>query len=294
MASPDELRPMTAGRVSRIQRACTGDGPGYRTTVFFQGCPLHCPWCHNPDYRPDGPRVSRNPRRCIGCGRCVESASGCHRGKPVCDGCGVCVAECPAGALALLGAQMDVEDVMRVVRRDAPYYADTGGGMTLSGGEPLMQMDFALALLDAARREGVASAVETSCAMPPMEFARVVGRADLYLCDIKASRAAYPALVGADPDIVLANIGALDKAGCDIVVRVPCVAGVNFDDGLAAFVAEVAALERVRGVDLLPYHDMGRGKAAMAGLAESDWSAMRAPTPGELEAFRRRAVPDRS
>ena len=95
-------------------------------------------------------------------------------------------------------------------------------------------------------------------------------------------------------DSSLSNIAALDKAGCDIVVRVPCVAGVNFDDGLAAFVAETAALEHVRGVDLLPYHDMGRGKAAMAGLAESDWSAMRAPTTGELEAFRRRAVPGRS
>lgn len=290
MASPSG----TTGRVSRIQRACIGDGPGYRTTVFLQGCPLHCPWCHNPDYRPAGPRVSRNPRRCIDCGRCVEPASDCLRGKPRCDGCGVCVAECPAAAITLLGAEMDVEAVMRVVCRDAPYYAGTGGGMTLSGGEPLMQMDFVLALLDAARREGIASAIETSCALPPMEFARVVGRADLYLCDIKASRAAYPTLIGANPDVVLSNIAALDKAGCDIVVRVPCVAGVNFDDGLAAFVAEVAALERVRGVDLLPYHDMGRGKAAMAGLAESDWSAMRAPTTGELEAFRRRAVPGRS
>lgn len=288
MASPDNPCPTTAGRVSRIQRACTGDGPGYRTTVFLQGCPLHCPWCHNPDYRPTGPLVSRNLRRCIGCGRCVETASGCHRGKPRCDGCGVCVAGCPAGALTLLGAEIDVEAVMRVVRRDAPYYAGTGGGMTLSGGEPLAQMDFALALLDAARREGIAGAIETACAIPRREFARVVGRADLYLCDIKASRAAYPALVGADPDIILANIAALSAAGCEIVIRVPCVAGVNVDDGLAAFVAEAAALPRVRDVELLPYHDMGRGKAVMAGLDEADWSAMRAPTPEELEALGRR------
>ncbi len=286
MASTDNPCPMPTGRVSRIQRACTGDGPGYRTTVFLQGCPLHCPWCHNPDYRPADPRVSRNLRRCIACGRCAETASGCHRGKPGCDGCGVCVAECPAGALSLLGADMDVETVMRVVRKDNPYYAGTGGGMTLSGGEPLMQMDFALTLLDAARREGISSAIETSCALPPVKFGRVVGWADLYFCDIKASRAAYPALVGADPDVVLANIAALDKAGCEIVLRVPCVVGFNFDDGLAAFVAEAAVLKHVRGVDLLPYHDMGRGKAAMAGLAEPDWSAMRAPTSEELDRFR--------
>ena len=289
MASPSHPDSSPTGRVSRVQRACIGDGPGYRTTVFLQGCPLHCPWCHNPDYRPAGPHVSRNPRRCIGCGRCIEPASGCLRGKPGRDGCGVCVAECPAGALTLLGADMDVEAVMRVVRRDMPYYAGTGGGMTLSGGEPLMQMDFALALLDAARREGISTAIETSCALPPVEFARVVGKADLFLCDIKASRAAYPELVGADPGVVLANIAALDKAGCPIVIRVPCVSGVNFDDGLAAFVAEAAALKHVRGVDLLPYHAMGRGKAAMAGLAEPDWSTMSAPTPEELEAFRRLA-----
>ena len=159
-----------------------------------------------------------------------------------------------------------------------------------------MQMIFVLALLSAAPSECDREAMKLLARWPRPDWnsRAMVGRADLYLCDIKASRAAYPTLIGANPDVVLANIAALDKAGCGIVVRVPCVAGVNFDDGLAAFVAEVAALERVRGVDLLPYHDMGRGKAAMAGLAESDWSAMRAPTPGELEAFRRRAVPDRS
>lgn len=289
MASPEPPpSPAPTGRVSRIQRACIGDGPGYRTTVFLQGCPLHCPWCHNPDYRPAGARISRNPRRCIGCGRCVDTPAGCLRGNAHCAGCGRCVEECPAGAITMLGVEMDAASVMRVVRKDMPYYAATNGGMTLSGGEPLMQMNFALALLDAARRARIASAVETSCALPPETFAHVIGRADLFLCDVKASRAAYPALIGADPDIVLANIAALDKAGCDIVLRVPCVAGVNFDDGLAAFVAEAARLSHVRDVDCLPYHDMGRGKATMAGLAEPDWFAMRTPASEALEWFRRR------
>lgn len=290
MAASDAPRPPLTGRVSRIQRACIGDGPGYRTTVFLQGCPLHCPWCHNPDYRPAGPRVSRNRHRCIGCGHCVGADPGCHCGKSACDGCGVCIEACPAGALTRLGVERDVEAVMRVVRRDEPYYADTGGGMTLSGGEPLAQMDFALALLDAARAGHIASAVETSCAIPPATFSRVVGRADLYLCDIKASRAAYPSLVGADPDLVLANIRLLSDAGCAVIIRVPCVGGVNFDAGHAAFVSEAAALPHVQDVDLLPYHAMGRGKAAMAGLAESDWSIMRTPSPADLEAFRRQSV----
>lgn len=288
MASPDNPCPMPTGRVSRIQRACTGDGPGYRTTVFFQGCPLHCPWCHNPDYRLAGPRVSRNPRRCIGCGRCAEATSDCHRGKSRCDGCGVCVAECPAGALVMLGKRMTVGAVMDVVRRDAAYYRDTGGGMTLSGGEPLMQMAFTLALLEAAHAEGIATAIETSCAIPESAFAHVVRKADLYLCDIKTSRQAYPELVGANPDQILANMTVLSEAGCRMVIRVPCISGMNFNAELAEFVSEAASLRAVVGIELLPYHDLGRGKAAMAGLDEPDWSGMGTPSAGDLLAFQQR------
>ena len=135
------------GRVSRIQRACIGDGPGYRTTVFFQGCHLKCPWCHNIDYRPFDSRLSRNLHRCIACGRC-EVTSGIDSNN---INLARRVDECPSGALTVLGREMSVNEVINIVRRDLPYYQDTGGGMTLSGGEPLMQSEFALALLDAAK-----------------------------------------------------------------------------------------------------------------------------------------------
>lgn len=276
------MAPSSTGRVSGIQRACTGDGPGYRTVVFLQGCHLHCPWCHNPDYQPFGERVEKVQARCIACGKCEVNADETASRR---------VAECPAGALVQLGALLTVEAVMQVVRRDAGYYRDTGGGMTLSGGEPLMQMDFTLALLAAARKEGISTAIETSCAIATRDFSRVVGKAEWYLCDIKASREAYPKLIGADPELVYANIAALSEAGCRIVIRVPSVAGMNFDDGLAAFVADVAALENVQDVELLPYHDLGRGKADRVGLPEPDWSKMSAPSAAEQKAFLQKVWP---
>ena len=278
----------STGHVSRIQRACTGDGPGYRTTVFLQGCHLHCPWCHNPDYRPFGSQTVRIEPRCIACGRCDKSLQVCRHGVELGKGCDACVAACPSGALLMLGAIMGVEEVMKVVRRDLDYYRETGGGMTLSGGEPLMQMDFSLALLAAAREEGIATAIETSCAIASREFARVVGKADLYLCDIKASREAYLDLIGVTAEQVYANIVALSEAGCRVIIRVPCISGMNFDDGLAAFISEVAALKNVEEVELLPYHDMGRGKATRIGLPEPDWATMRTPSIDEQQAFQQK------
>lgn len=282
------MEPSKTGHVSRIQRACTGDGPGYRTTVFLQGCHLHCPWCHNPDYQPFGSRVVKIESRCIACGRCETDQRICRHGKKTNEECRSCVADCPSGALMMLGALQHVDDVMKVVKRDVDYYQDTGGGMTLSGGEPLLQMDFVLALLDAAHEEGIATAIETSCGVTTCEFSRVVGKADLYLCDIKASRVAYPKLIGVAAEQVYTNIAMLSEAGCRIIIRVPCVSGINFDEGLAAFVAEVAVLKNVEAVELLPYHDMGRGKATRVGLSEPDWQKMGAPSTEALHAFQQK------
>ena len=187
----------------------------------------------------------------------------------------------------MLGTSMDVEDVMKVVRRDTDYYRDTGGGMTLSGGEPLMQMGFALALLKAASDEEIATAIETSCGIPEHVFSCVVGKADLYLCDIKASRKDYPDLIGTTAERVYTNISALSEADCRVIIRVPSVVGMNFDEGLAAFIKEVASLKNVENIEFLPYHDMGLGKATRIGLSEPDWSDMRAPSATELDAFKK-------
>lgn len=267
-------------RIFDIQRFSVSDGPGIRTTVFFQGCPLRCVWCHNPESRPFRPGILFHAERCIRCGRCVRPGGGgsCVRNpRQSCSACGNCVAECPAGALTLLGRAVSAEGILAVVRRDGFYYRQTGGGMTLSGGEPLAQAEGALSLLELARGEGIATAVETSAAVPEAVFDRFPGKVDLWLADIKASRKKYRELTGADADLVFRNLQTLSASGAQIVLRAPMVAGCNVEPGLLDFLLECATLPGVTGADLLPWHDLGRGKAAMSGLPEPDWESMAVP-----------------
>ena len=276
-------------RVASIQRSCADDGPGIRTTVFLQGCPLHCPWCHNPEMRPFAPRVSFQPAKCLSCGACKEMmpTAQCRRNPAsACVACGKCAAECPGGALSLLGRAMTPAQIMATVRRDRFYYDLTDGGLTLSGGEPLAQPEGARALLELAKSEGISTAVETSAAVPPETIAACIGLVDHWLVDVKASRERYLKLTGLDSDRLYENLNLLSRKGAEITLRTPMVMGFNVDEGLLAFLKECRALPNVHQAELLPYHDMGRGKAVMAGLPEADWSRMSAPPPDLLAYWR--------
>lgn len=265
-----------SGLVFDIQRFSLFNGPGIRTTVFFKGCPLRCPWCHNPEGVHSGPELLFHPDRCVGCGACLavcptaahrRGADGAHQlDRQACTVCGACVRACPAAALERCGERMSVGDVMAVVMKDRAYYADSDGGLTLSGGEPLQQPAFAAALLTAAKAEGLHTAVETSGCAPWARFAAIRPVTDLFLYDVKETDPErHAACTGVPLAPILENLRRLAEAGCRIVLRLPLAPG--FNDRPDHFRA-VAALARERGIveaDLLPYHRLGESKPAALG-----------------------------
>ncbi len=280
-----------SGRIFDVQRCCSGDGPGIRTTVFLQGCPLHCQWCHNPESQSFLPQVSFRRESCINCGKCRKLLPGieCRRfPEKCCSGCGVCVKECPGGALTLLGRKVTVQEVMQTVVRDKFFYQESGGGLTLSGGEPLVQADFSASVLNAAKSENIQTAVETSGAVPWKNFEKVLPWCDLWLFDIKAAPERYTELTGGDYALVKNNLLQLLSAGEKVILRVPLVYRANCEDGLLNELITLSQHPGVAGVDILPYHDMGKGKSTMCGRMEPEWEKFSAPLPEVVDFWKQK------
>ena len=263
---------MSAGRIFNIQRYSTHDGPGIRTTVFMKGCNLRCAWCHNPESLDMAPTLEYNRELCIGCGRCADVCpNGVHKtGMPAahreaCAGCGLCTRECFAGALTLAGIDMDEAQAMEEILTDLPYFQRSGGGVTFSGGECMLQIDFLEALCSACREAGIHTAIDTAGCVPWARFERVLPFASMFLYDIKALDAqVHRRLTGADNGLILDNLDRLLAAGARVWVRVPCVPGGN--DGELEAIAEWLAIRPVERVELLAYHRLGGGKRALLGL----------------------------
>jgi len=263
------------GVVFNVQRASFHDGPGVRTTVFLKGCPLACPWCHNPEGIAAAPEVLWSAERCLECGACREACprgggplpAGAAFGSDGCAACRACAEACPSGARQIAGRSWSVGEVLGAVLRDRAVYETSGGGVTFSGGEPLAQGRFLLACLDACRRAGLHTAVDT-CGLAPRELAvAVAAGADLLLWDVKhTDEARHRALVGAPLAPILANLAAVAEVGVPIWLRVPVIPGANDDEENLAEVARLAAATaNVERVSLLPYHRTGAGKLARLG-----------------------------
>ena len=266
------------GRIFDIQRFSIHDGPGIRTTVFLKGCPLHCLWCGNPESMSPRPLLSYVCERCIACGACIEACqagafSADTTGKAVldrtrCNNCGDCAAQCDPQALELVGRYATVEEVLTVVLRDQDYFKASGGGLTLSGGEPLQQPDFVEALLCEAKAEGLHCCVETSGYAGWNDLRRLLAVVDLWLYDFKeVDSSRHAEFTGVPNSLILANLRRLHAAGAQILLRCPMIPEHNARrehlDGIAALARE---LPRLQGVELLAYYDLWRAKLKRFGL----------------------------
>jgi pyruvate formate lyase activating enzyme len=262
------------GVVFDVQRYSVHDGPGLRTNVFLKGCPLHCEWCANPESQNPRPEPMLRQSQCIECGLFAEPCSTCwpqwmaqKRGPALVEEIDLRTSICPTGALGWVGAWRTADEVMREVLRDRPFYGE-GGGLTITGGEPTMQPAFCSALLTLARAAGIATAMETSGHAPWEVFELLAPLIDLFLYDVKhMDSEIHRRHTGVDNGRILENLRRLSAHGAGIRVRVPLIPGFNADgESVAAIARFVRGLPgEVQGVDLLPYHSMGRAKYEALG-----------------------------
>ena len=265
------------GYVTNIQRYSIHDGPGIRTTVFLKGCNLRCFWCHNPETLAPKPELQLFPERCIGCGACLERCPhGAHARvngdrvfrRELCQACGACAETCYAEALVLVGDRMTPDEVVAQALRDRPFYETSNGGVTISGGEPLLQLAFSRAVLEGVRAQGVHTAIETNACWPWERLASLAELVDLWMVDIKTMDSdLHRQVTGAPNEQILANLHRLTDSGAPVIVRTPIVPGVNDSaEAVEAIAAFVAGLPSPVYYELLPFHPMATGKYRSLGL----------------------------
>ncbi|MDH6305428.1 pyruvate formate lyase activating enzyme [Parabacteroides sp. PF5-5] len=264
--------------ILEIERFAIHDGPGIRTVVFLQGCPLRCSWCSNPESQQQKTQLLYLENRCTACGNCFNvcphGAIRWEEGRPVfnrlqCVGCQTCSASCLQNAIRFAGKQMSVAAIMDVVRRDKEYYQTSGGGVTFSGGEAFMQADALIALLENCRAEGLHTAVETCGHVPPQQIRRALPWVDLFLFDIKhTDKTKLKQFTGADMDLILRNLHYIASHSPEkIILRTPVIPSFNNDISFMQSLFDLALETGIQTVHLLPYHTLGTDKYRQMGLA---------------------------
>lgn len=264
----------TALDIFEIERFAIHDGPGIRTTVFFQGCPLRCRWCANPESQTVGKHIMFFSRLCVGCGKCAEACGQnvvhVENGKSVidrssCISCGSCAEKCPCGALKISGQKISNDELFDIVSRDKDYYETSGGGVTISGGEALLQIEKMLPFLEKCKSEHISIAVETCGYLPVSNVKIALEYADLFLFDLKTlDSKKFGEYTGGNIETVLSAFEYLCKNAPEkVIVRVPVIP--EFNDNEVSAIMEYAAAHGVKELHLLPYHTLGISKYEQLG-----------------------------
>ncbi len=262
-----------------IQRSSFVDGPGIRTTVFFKGCNLRCAWCHNPESQSAVPQMMFHKNRCNGCGKCKEK---CPNSLEKCDLCGKCTFYCPNDAREICGKEYTVDQLMTEILKDKTFYENSGGGVTFSGGECMLQIDFLTEILKTCKENGIHTAVDTAGHVPYEYFERILPYTDLFLYDIKCMDAEkHKHYTGVANTRILENLSALLKTSACVWVRIPVIPSVNDAEeeiaAIRAFLDEHGFPEKV---EPLPYHRIGEHKYGALGMDVTSFSV---PSKEQME-----------
>ena len=261
-----------------IERNSFVDGPGIRTTVFFKGCNLRCAWCHNPESQLRSPQMMFYKDKCIGCGKCTQVCPTPEQ----CTLCGKCVLFCPVNARKIAGKQYTTQEILAEVLKDKPYYANSGGGVTFSGGECMLQIDVLTELLKSCKAEGVHTAVDTAGHIPFSHFEKTLPYTDLFLYDIKLlDNEDHKKYVGVGNELILENLQKLLLANANVWIRIPVIQDINDSiPQMEEIKALLSSYPPPAKIELLPYHAMGENKYR---AIEKDASHFHAPSPERLE-----------